>query len=232
MDSHRAALSLGLGALLLVGCAQTAPPPVGPTASALGVGFRHEIPVFPDDVAQEVHFVRVDDADALGLILSTNYFADGYAFLTNVPPGRYAVVAGSFHRSYVQQPTTGTTMNTTNTWDTEAVLYLGRADSERATVTVLPGQVAFVGEVVVEKVGRWGHADEQQHLYYSLMAPDEHGRNVLLKLIDDEVHQPIQALHIENGPEAREKFRTAARESLGKEGWSPALTGSVGAGPR
>ncbi len=87
------ALISGLG-----GCLRPAPAPVGPERGALGISVenRWESTGFFAETPEWVHFVRWNDkgdAAAQTEVVTTNFFRDNRAYLLNVRPGRYAVIA-------------------------------------------------------------------------------------------------------------------------------------------
>jgi hypothetical protein len=119
---------------LLLGC-ETVPPPPDPTAqpgqAAIGiaVAIRPPLPLGSYAAAQ-IYFARVgDDGEpALEVLYASGYFKDGRAYALNVPPGRYAAVAGAF-----------------KVMGTQYISYFPRAVVTASTVPAAEGRVAFAG---------------------------------------------------------------------------------------
>src|SRR3989304_3360028 len=75
----------------------TPPPPrANPQASAIGIAVKIEVSFATDEYATRVYFARVNELGALGGPIESNYVNGKYAYLLNVEPGRYVVVAAAY----------------------------------------------------------------------------------------------------------------------------------------
>ncbi len=155
-------------------CATTPPPsPLNTESSVIGIKVNVRGFKLFSTPSERVYFVRIDEGVLLSQegTIASNYSQDGYVYLVNAEPGRYAAVAASHSRP---QPTTApgvpvaggghvtvTVSLTTISWDT---IYFPTGLIQKTAVTVGPGAAAFMGDLVVDGSGLGG-ADGAQ-LYY------------------------------------------------------------------
>lgn len=148
---------------LSVGCATpTSPPevgPQGPAAAAVAIGLEMHSPIGFQIKATHVFFARLEQSDVeekhLGnhTIYTSNYEHDGYYYLLNAPPGRYAMVAAL--------------RNTTDNKDERLQYwsYFPESMIEASAVAVAAGQLVYGGNFNGRVRVGFGGADEKQ-LYY------------------------------------------------------------------
>lgn len=229
-----------VGMAIAFGCATTAPPPpANPDASIIGIAVEIDYPVLAKRRASEVHFVRLDDPAASGQIIASNFFSDGYTYLLNAPPGRYAVVAARFITTSSGPLTTETiewkggyketTTRPGQTTSTSTTVYAPRSFFEESASTVGASEVGFMGEVVLDARGDWDDADDTQQLHRDLLTPGHRERNVVLRFLSSAGHVPSAGYELDRGDAARERFLDQTRSRLAGTGWENRLLHPVGA---
>ena len=227
------AMAIGLG------CETPPPPPVNPLASVIGIAVQ-----INGAKATRVHFVRLNDPAASGLLITSNYVSGEYVYLLNPAPGRYGVVAAESHTTY-KGPPGGGTWDKNGTWQpplfgppststsSTLTVYLPRALVDKTAATVGTGEIAFMGEIVVDQSGDWAAADETQQRYYGLLAPGDREKNSLLKFLDrvfSNGHEAAVERELDRGPAAQQRFLNHSRIELAEAGWDNRLLQPVGAG--
>ena len=185
---------MAFGAALTLGCVGFGPPvpppvqaPANPSAALIA------IKVVPGSLpTHRVYFVRVEEGgDPLsGLVLiPSNYFEDGYVYLLNATPGRYAAVAAAcllLNRSRGGTQTTtmpvgggggfsGSVGVSFTPGPVERITLLPADAIQGTLVEVKPGSVAFMGEWTLSDKASWkgiegdDHTDAAQRHYFRLM---------------------------------------------------------------
>lgn len=148
-------LTGSLAVLLLASCATSpAPQPTHNGSSGIGVSVSIENRLNPWDgdkkiQLQDVYFVKLDEnGDPLGMdapeTISSNYSEDGILYLLDVEPGRYAAVAGYFVQNNLSGA--GCAVRTTSVY---SGIYFDEDLIKATEVTVAPGRVAFMGNIVL-----------------------------------------------------------------------------------
>ena len=166
-----------------------------------------------------VMFVRLEGNDRSQYIstqpIESNWNEDGYAYLLNAPPGRYAVVATFFaSRPTVESPSGGDHTYTT---------YFSRDLVNATEVTVEPGKIVFMGEFTVVWSTSFEEADDVQLHYLRLISPGIEDRNKFLGMLSGDYHYTATLHEVNQDGEAREKFLATTRENLGAAGWLAAI---------
>ena len=92
------------------------------------------------DEIYDYDFVRLDEGDPLAMpyLIQANYFEDGYVYLLNARPGRYAAVAAS--------------SRTKGGATSEFIAYFPAEAIEQTIVELEPGRVALVCSPLVLKM--------------------------------------------------------------------------------
>jgi PAS domain-containing protein len=200
----------------------------------IGVAVRVES-IFGDSHASSIHFVRLDDPEASGAIIESNYVNGSYVYLLEPPPGRYAIVAsevysagsagthGDIHMGGSNPGTPGTA-SSTNTY------YFSQALVDETAVTVREGDVVFVGEIVLDGFD-WAAADETQQRYYDRLAPGHRQQSRLRKFLSSDGHHAPIEHELARADGAWRRFLTHTRNTFTEMGWGPHLADPVAAGP-
>jgi hypothetical protein len=230
--------SISMAALVValsVACASTPPPdPVGPDSGGLAVKIETHAPIslWSESIPQ-VFFVSLETTEDGRLesqeILSSNDTADGYAYLLNVPPGRYVAVACSREQT-VTPPTTEVAGGTRGNISYGASVTFGPGTVSYATyfpedmitlttTTVEPGRVAFMGEFDVDQSVGLDDADTVQRHYFGIMAPGAQGRGLVANAFRGDNHYTGRLrAHARDGTTQRE-YMEAARAHFEKTSW-------------
>lgn len=153
-------VSLALAVLALAGCATGLPARSGPERGGIGISVQVRpligLAIFTR-TSQRVYFVRVDGEAGLfaqdHFILS-NYSADGWVYLLDAQPGRYAAVASVSSKQ-----------------GRDDVIVFSKQLIEATVVTVSPGAMAFMGEYLVDTSYSVEHADTAQRHYLKVIRP-------------------------------------------------------------
>ena len=153
----------------IAGCATTPPPPPLPPAidseqrSIIGISLEVRAPIkaFSNN-PDAVYFVKIDEEADLftkGNFILSNYYRDGQAYLLNAKPGRYVAVA-----CYRKVSPLGQKSSNYTTFFSKELIKL-------TDVTVNPGEVAFMGEYVIDSSAGLNEADSAQLQYAQIIAP-------------------------------------------------------------
>jgi hypothetical protein len=203
-----------------------APTPQDGASAGIGVLVKTRAPIklFSAKV-DSVMFVRLEGNDSSQYIstqpIASNYNKDGYIYFLNAPPGRYAAVAT--FRSQASAPPASTggggVTVTVNPGDTDYTTYFSRDLVKATEVTVEPGKIVFMGEVIVDTSTSFEDADDIQSHYFRLISPGVEDRNKFLGLMSGDYHYTGTLHEVNQDDEAREKFLATIRENLGEAGW-------------
>jgi hypothetical protein len=232
-------IAIWIGLCVCLGCATVPPPP--PAGSDVSVvGIKVEVrdplaklfgPLWPICIvlycgeysAVAVYFVRTDTSNPFSqeTLIPSNYASDGYVYLVNAPPGRYAAVA-AFHN----QPMPGTTSTTnlgggfsasaTLSGSLGSATYFSEDLIGKTEVAVEPSSATLMGELVVSQSWTWRPDDAQTHYHRLVGAGIPHTGNK----------------HSWNRSEgAQQKFLKHVQERFADDGWARVLHSAVGAAP-
>lgn len=209
-------VAIGLLSIVFSGCAGILPPPQPLDHRSAGIAIHiTEVPpagLWFKRIPGRIHFIRLDDIDSTSFIknsvISSNYSRDGYIYLLNVPPGRYAAVASL---SYV---------STTKYNYTYSTYYSGEL-AKLTEIEVQSGEIAFMGRFLVNTpLGLKGADDVQVH-YFRLMAPGAENRNEVLSLLfpPGDFHYKGDLLEAHQSDEGRAEFAKKAKVHFKDSGW-------------
>ena len=153
-------VSVALALLALVGCTTGLPTRSGPERGGIGISVQVRPPnglaIF-NRASQRVYFVRVDGEKGLfaqDQFILSNYSAEGWVYLLDAPPGRYAAVASVSSKQ-----------------GRDDVIVFSKQLIEATVVTVSPGAMAFMGEYLVDTSYSVEHADTAQRHYLKVIRP-------------------------------------------------------------
>jgi hypothetical protein len=232
-----ARIALLLMSVVLVACESlpNAPDPSAkPGQGAIGieVGIRPPLPI-GTYATQQVYFARIGEQDepVLDSLYVTTFFNEGRAYALNVPPGRYAAVAGVFK-----------VMGDTY------ISYFPRTVVNRTISLASEGKLAFAGRYVLDSnVGVCpDKADELQIRIAEVLSPGVPKCGLLRMAIHETFKQGfivIQGTAIALGPStvhyggvlreahrddaAARTFHDAARKDLQGRGWDMPSTAAT-----
>ena len=202
---------------VLSACAGQLPAPTPQDGASAGIGVlvktRAPIKLFSAKV-DSVMFVRLESNDSSQYIstqpIRSNYNKDGYIYLLNAPPGRYAAVAT--FRSQASAPAGGGGF-------TYFTTYFSRDLVKATEVTVEPGRIVFMGEVIVDTSTSFKDADDVQSHYFRLISPGVEDRNKFLGLLSSDHHYTGTLHKVNQDEEVRERFLATTKKNLGEAGW-------------
>ncbi len=166
---------LFLGLVSSLACATMPVPPVreSPNLSVIGIAVSISVPSgWWHNQAAYAYFLRLDDEDddARYDPIRSNYTSGKYVYLFNAWPGRYAVLAAGYETQSQGAPIGSSVSlgggvsvgaSVTPTYHNTFTAYLPRTLIDKSAVTVGHGEVAFMGEIVLDKTD-WEAADEDQ----------------------------------------------------------------------
>lgn len=228
--------------VLSLACA-TPPPPARetPDLSVIGIAASISAPLWGHTQAEYVYFVRLDESEtyAYGDPILSNYTIGDYVYLFNAQPGRYAVIAAGYQRQSQSAPigsstslgggvsmSTSVTMTSNNTF----MAYLPKTLIDKTVVTVGPAEVAFIGEIVLDKTS-WEAADDVQLHYYHLLAPGHEDLNFLLKAFSGQRHDAGIEHELDQGQATRRRFLEHSQRKFADADWESIFENPVGSGP-
>jgi hypothetical protein len=176
-------------------------------------------------------FVRLEGNDRSQYIstqpIASNYNKDGYIYLLNAPPGRYAAVATYRSQAGAPSAPTGTDGGgvtvTFNPGDTDYTTYFSRDLVTATEVTVEPGRIVFMGEFIVDMSTSFKDTDDVQRHYFRLISPGVEDRNEFLGLMSGDYHYTGTLHELTQDEDAHKRFLTATRKNLGEAGWMIAV---------
>jgi hypothetical protein len=155
-----AKIFLTLALLALAGCATGLPARSDPERGGIGISVNVRsilgLPIFTRE-SQRVYFVRVDGEKGLLAqehVILSNYFADGWVYLLDATPGRYAAVASVSSKQ-----------------GRDDVIVFSQQLIEATVVTVSPGRMAFMGEHLVKPSYGVRDGDVAQRHYLKVIGP-------------------------------------------------------------
>lgn len=237
MNVRLHALGFGPVLLLCLACASPPPPRESVDASVVGASVRiKELVAY--ERATYAYFVRldVDDTSLRGQPILSNYARDGYVFLFNAPPGRYALVIAGFVK--VRGAPGSVSTYSVNT-------YVPKATVEKTAVSVRSGEWVFLGDIALERGEQWwgapasDSADELQRHYRDTLAPgllERTPRAIAHEVLEDafgggaDYHVPGRELSLDQSAASLASFMETSRKFAGAE-WASALQTPVAAGP-
>ncbi len=188
------------------------PTPQDGASAGIGVLVKTRAPTkLVTHKVDSVTFARLEGNDTSQYIstqlITSNYNEDGYIYLLNAPPGRYAAVATfRLHQDFFQG------------YYTRFHTYFSRDLVKATEVTVEPGRIVVMGEFKVD-TSDFKDADDVQSHYLRLISPGLEGKSTWAQ-VRMGVHYYTGTLHeVNQDEEARERFLATTRENLGEVGW-------------
>jgi hypothetical protein len=220
----------------LLACATPLPPPEPEMPESAGIGIRVKVYAalgIASQAAQAVYFVRLPDgAESIREteVISSNYARDGYVYLLNAPPGRYAAVAmsrvdeGHVSSSAGEHVGGGVSVGVTlSVPDFHKSTFFEEKLIRMTGVEVEAGSIAFMGEYSVDESWGWGGADETQLHYRRLLIPGAEEKSGTSRLFSTAQHYRGSLHEGNRDDEAQARFRKSAAEHLAAAGWSGML---------
>ena len=234
---------LFLGLVLSLACATMPVPPVreSPDLSVIGIAVSISGPIgWWHNQATYVYFVRLDDADDYARYepIRSNYTRGKYVYLFNAWPGRYAVLAAGYETQSQGAPIGSSVgvgggvsvgASVTPTYHNTFTAYFPRTLIDKTAVTVGQGELAFMGEIVLDKTD-WEAADDDQLHYYRLLAPGHKDLNFLMKALSGQRHDPGIEYELDQGQATRRRFLERSQHAL-TDTWEDVVLNPVGSGP-
>jgi hypothetical protein len=178
-------------------------PEPDPDKGTLAVSFLQKMAFGPAAAATDVYFARLgDDGDPLSAdrVLLSNLSRNKQAYILNCEPGRYVAVAAHFVSS---QPG-GKAFS----------VFLDQRGILESEVVVEPGQVAYMGNVLVSLNLKLQEADEMQSHFLRLLEPETSRRGFTLRTLMGSVLYLATALELDQSTEAEIEFLTSATRKV------------------
>ncbi len=231
-----------LALFLSLACATSAPPVREDSdLSVIGIDVSISAPLWGHTQAEYAYFVRLDESDTYAYDdpIRSNYTIGDYVYLFNAEPGRYAVIAAGYQRQSQSAPmgsstslgggfsmSTSVTMTSNNTF----MAYLPKTLIDKTLVTVGPAEVAFIGEIVLDKTD-WEAADDIQLHYYNLLAPGHKDMNFLMKAFSGQRHDAGSEHELDQDQATRNRFLEHSQRKFADADWAGIFQNPVGSGP-
>ena len=171
--------------------------------------------------AKQVYFVRLDEgADMFSSdnVIPSNFSRKKQVYLLNCQPGRYVVIGANLH-----------------TWNQfrfsyTCKVFFGMDSISQTEMTVMAGEMAFIGDLIVDFDMEMGDADKAQSYYFRQEDPRAawigYTRRGIWEF--DLVSRGV-LVSAKRTPEAEASFWTVAGEEIFKEfpAWAPKVRGPV-----
>lgn len=223
------ALALALCSTLLISSCASAPPARVSSDSAgvaIHVKVRAPVRVFSQE-PQQVLFVRLSGpggAPESGELMPSNYASGGYLYLLNAAPGTYVAVT-CFKE---MEPGTGGSATAApglsvsfRPGATNFTTYFPEAMIRETEITVKPGEIAFMGDFVVDQYVGLKDADPTQRAYYTLFGGSDEEENFLANALGGDYHYRGTLHESDHGSAAQEDFERCTNMKLAEAGWKP-----------
>lgn len=210
MSPCRSTMTLAIAGLAFA-CTTPPPPPVELPVDANSGVIGIKVAVDKLGSTERAYFVRLDDGDPLArpYVIQANYFEDGYVYLLNARPGRYAAVAASNRRK------AGT--------PSEYIVYFPAQAIEQTIVELEPGRVAFMGDWALVTPWMPGMGTESD-------AAQTHYSKLLMTRGSGFAHYPGSVEGSDHSDAALMDFLANAHKRLARLGWSEAIEATSLAG--
>lgn len=215
-------------ALLIAGCtAIPVPKMADPQMSIIGIQIETQAPVgifsHKPDVA---YFVKIDNEGGISQnqVIPSNFTKDGRIYLLNARPGQYAAVAVFRSQSGVPfapapQPSISVSATVGKTGYTT---YFSKELIEATKVSVVPGEVIFMGSYVVKQSVGLEDAEPIQNHYANLLAPGA-SKGGFGHLLSGDYHYRGITGEARRDNDARTEFIKRARGDLAEGDWGSIL---------
>jgi hypothetical protein len=242
INTSLAGTGLLLALALSLACASL-PPPVREASdlSDIGVDVSISAPLWGHTQAEYAYFVRLDESETYAYddLIRSNYTIGDYVYLFNAEPGRYAVIAAGYQRQNQSAPMGSSTslgggfsMSTSVsvTSNNSFIAYLPKTLIDKTAVAVGPAEVAFIGEIVLDKTD-WEAADDIQLHYYNLLAPGHKDMNFLMKAFSGQRHDAGTEDELDQGQPTQRRFLEHSQREFADADWESIFRNPVSSGP-
>jgi hypothetical protein len=150
--------------MLTFACATPPIEPTGTDKATIAIRVKRPRPLFGPEIPSSVYFVRLEEDGQYRQerVFVSNYQSDGFAYLVNAAPGKYAAIGANVIRH-----TNTASSNTTNpnSRSTTEYWYFSEGMIDDTIVTVDPLHVVFMGEFEISGSVPLEDADETQKHY-------------------------------------------------------------------
>ena len=229
-------LPLAFASLAALACAAPRPPaPRTHEGTVLAIYAKMTPPIgFGSRPIETVYFARLEEGDLGTEVVPSNYAVNGYVYLLDAPPGRYAPVAFGF--STQTQASSGgpvgggVSVTTSVSITNQTIVYLTEILIQKLSADLESGSAVLLGRVHVGTDASFDGADPAQHHYHQLIGGGQEtgffsvlgGGGVFLLAEQD--------YDFDAGSESLARSRSHAQEHLAGTIWEPSLS-SVAARP-
>jgi hypothetical protein len=220
-STHRVATAaFGVVALLLPATfahATKVPLPApDPERGTIAVTVRGRAPAGNKAPSVQVSFVRLDhevEMFAADSVIQSNFSGKKQVYLLNAKPGRYVAVA--------------TQLRGTGLGDYR--VFLDKASIAETEVEVTPGEIAFMGDFLLDLKTKMKGADEAQAHYYRLLAPSAARKGWMTRAYTGSYMYRGELVSVDRGPETQSDYWTVARDAVFDEApaWKAAVANEL-----
>ncbi len=157
-------------------------------------------------------------------MMPSNYSKDGYFYLLNAPPGRYAAVATFRSQSSAPAgpPSGGGGVSVSvHIGSTEYATYFDEKLIALTEIDVTSGSFGFMGDFEVDTTTSFKEADATQLYFYRLLAPGHENASYLEEVLSGDYQYCGSHHETEETEAATAAFRKSAKKRLSEAGWTP-----------
>lgn len=183
-------------------------PPPDPERSAIGVTVRGKPLIGTKAPAVQVYFVRLDedvDKFSADYVIQSNFSKKKQVYLLNCKPGRYVIVAAELRSSASRGNSNG-----------GYKVYFGMNLISQTEITVEAGEMAFMGDFVVDLKGKMNLSDKAQSHYFRLVDPNASRKGTFTRAWTGSYAYRGDLVHAERTPETEASFWTIAAKKVFK----------------
>ena len=180
-------------------------PPPDPERSAIGVTVRGKFAIGNKAPAVQVYFVRLDedvDKFSADYVIQSNFSKKKQVYLLNCKPGRYVVVAAELRSS--------------GNSNVDYKVYFGMNLISQTEIAVEAGEMAFMGDFVVDLKGKMNLSDKAQSQYFRLVDPNASRKGTFRRALTGSYAYRGDLVHAERTPETEASFWTIAAKKVFK----------------
>jgi hypothetical protein len=216
---------------LSLACVSIPPPPrEAEDLSVIGIAANISQPLWSNKQADYVYFVRLYESGTYEYNdpIRSNYASGDYVYLFNAQPGRYAAVSVGYVQQTQSAPMGSSvglgggfsmSYSVSSTSTSNHTTYLPKALVEETVVTVGPAEVAFIGEITLDKRD-WEEADDLQLHYYELMAPGHKDMGFWAKAFSGQGgHNAGAEPELDQSRESQDRFLDHSQEEFANAEW-------------
>jgi hypothetical protein len=181
-------------------------PEPDPERGGIAVAVRGRFPAGTKSPAVQVYFVRLgDDVEMLAAesVIPSNFSKKKQVYLLNAKPGRYVAVSAELQNQGM-----------------DAADYVVFFDGEmipQTEIEVIPGQITFMGDFLVDLKTKISESDEAQAHYHRLIEPAAARKGFMGRAFSGQNIYRGDLVSVERGDEVETEYWTLARDKVFKK---------------